>query len=260
MKRLIYILPIVIASCGQTSDKAQEKAPEIIKEQIEPSEKSSEKKAITFKGYQGEGVLIGKKIEVLDSELQSKTILNEGSIVKILGLSDSLFQKTDDYCDAFKYVKIKTDSQKGIIDGRNIYQLTESQQDTSFNYNDKKFDIKTTSFFGIGVTDHDGLTFCSKYFEPVLLIKSDSNQPKLIEIIKNDISKEASWKDDFRYFELMANDGAYDKIIKIEQAENGIILTIKREFQEGWNEYEVQLNLSEEHYEAEYISYGEIRY
>jgi len=43
----------------------------------------------------------------------------------------------------------------------------------------------------------------------------------------------------------MANDGAYDKIIKIELSKNGIILTIKREFQEGRNEYEVQLNLSE---------------
>lgn len=260
MKRLLYILPILIASCGQTSNKAQEQTPEVIKEQIESSEKSFEKKTITFKGHKGRAVLIGEKIDVLNNELQSVTTLNEGSIVEIVGLSDSLFQITDDYCDAFRYVKIKTDSQKGIIDGRNVYQLTESRQDTSFSYNDKEFDIKTTTFFGIGVDDDDGLTFCSKYYEPVVLIESDSNQPKLIEIIKNDISKEASWKDDFKYFELMANDGAYDKIKAIEQTESGVILTIKREFQEGWNEFQIQLQLSEKTYRAEYLNYGEIKY
>ena len=151
MKRLLYIFPILLASCGQTSNKAQEQTPEVIKEKLESSEKSFEKKTITFKGHKGRAVLIGEKIDVLDNELQSVMTLNESSIVEILGLSDSLFQKTDDYCDAFRYVKIKTDSQNGIIDGRNVYQLTESQQDTSFNYNDKKIDIKTTSFFGIGV-------------------------------------------------------------------------------------------------------------
>jgi hypothetical protein len=60
--------------------------------------------------------------------------------------------------------------------------------------------------------------------------------------------------------ELIDNDGAYDKIIKIELSKNGIILTIKREFQEGWNEYDVQLNLSEKEYVAEQLSYGEIMY
>jgi hypothetical protein len=260
MKRLLYIFSILFASCGQTGNKAQEQPPEVIREQIESAEKSFEKKLITFKGHKGRAVLIGENIDVLDNELQSVTTLNESSIVEIVGLSDSLFQKTDDYCDAFRYVKIKTDSQKGIIDGRNVYELTELQQDTSFNYNDKEFDIKTTSFFGIGVSDDDGLTFCSKYHEPVVLIESDSNQPKLIEIIKNDISKEAFWEYDFKYFELMANDGAYDKINAIEQTESGVILTIKREFQEGWNEYQVQLKLSEKTYKAEYLNYGEIKY
>ena len=113
--------------------------------------------------------------------------------------------------------------------------------------------------FGIGVSDDNGLTFCSKYCEPVV-INTPSNKPRLIQIIENDISNEVSWNDDFGYLELMANDGAYDNIIKTEQSENGIILTIKREFQEGWNEYVVKINLSKRPYEAEYLSYGEIKY
>ena len=58
----------------------------------------------------------------------------------------------------------------------------------------------------------------------------------------------------------MANDGAYDKIKAIEQTERGVILTIKREFQEGWNEFQIQLQLSEKTYKAEYLNYGEIKY
>lgn len=260
MKRLLYILPILLASCGQPNDKAQEQISSVSKEQTGTPEKTIDKKTITFKEHSGKAVLIGEKIDVTDDELHVLTTLNESSIVEIVGLSDSLFQKTDDYCDAFRYVKIRADSQKGIIDGRSVYQITNSQQDTSFNYEDKKFDIRSTLFFGIGVSDDDGLTFCSKYFEPVVIIESDSNQPKLIEIIKDDISKEASWNDDFKYFELMANDGAYDKIKRIEQTGNGVILTIKREFQEGWNEYQVRLKSAEGTYKAEYLNYGEIKY
>ncbi|NHN26197.1 hypothetical protein FIA58_010960 [Flavobacterium jejuense] len=246
MRRLQYIIPILFASCGQTSNNAQEQTFEASKKQVESSEKSFENGTVTFKEHDGIAVLIGDKIDILNNELQEETTLNESSIVEIVGISESQYQKTDDYCDAFRYVKIKTDSQNGIIDGRNVYQLTESKQDTSFNYKDKKFDFMTTSFYGIGVADDDGLTFCSKYYEPIVLNESGSNQPKLIEIIKNDFSKEASWSDDFKYFELMANDGAYDKIKMIEQTENGVVLTIKREFQEGWNEFQVQFTLSKQ--------------
>jgi len=261
MRRLLlYIIPFIISACGQSSNESQEQKKAENVEQIKSPEKSSEKETMSFQKINGRAILIGEKVDVLDKNLQTKTTLKESSIVEIVAISDSLFQKTKDYCDAFRYVKIKTESQNGLIDGRNVYKLTDSEQDTSFNYKDNNFHITTTSFFGIGVSDDDGLTFCSKYYEPVVITNNQSNQPRLIKIIENDISKEASWNDDFGYLELMANDGAYDKITKIEQFENGIILTIKREFQEGWNEYEVQLNLSEEHCEAEYLSYGEIKY
>ncbi len=249
-----------MASCGQTTNEPQKQISAINKEQIKASERPLEKNTITFQELNGRAVLIGEKINVLNDELKAITTLNESSIVDLTGFSDSLYQKTDDYCEAFRYVKINTDTQKGIVDGRNVYQLTESQQDTSFFYKDKNFEIKTTSFFGIGFDDDEGLTFCSKYYEPVVIINKDINQPSLIEIIENDISKKASWKDNFRYLELMANDGALDKIEKIEQTQSGIILTIKREFQEGWNEYQVEIKLIEERYQAEYLNYGEIKY
>lgn len=237
MKRLLYIFPILLASCGQPRNTPQNQIYSVNLEKTKTPEKCIEKKIINFKEYKGKAILIGEKIEFLNNEFQVIKTLKEKTIVEIVGLSDSLFQKTEEYCDAFRYVKIRTDSQNGIIDERNIYQIVESTQDTFFNYKDRKFDIKTTSFFGISVANEEGLTFCSKYFEPVVLIENKSNLPRLIEIIKNDITEKVSWKKDFKYLELMANDGAYDKIKRIEKTDNSIILTIKRNFQDGYNEY-----------------------
>src|SRR5680860_1011708 len=145
---------------------------------------STDKKTLTFKEASGKAVLIGNNIEILDTELEKVMTLKEGSIVNLKGLSDSLIQKTDDYCDAFHYVKIITSSGDRIVDGRNIYQISSTSQDTSFQYKTKKFDLKTTSFFGIGVSDDDGLTFCSKYFEPITLVDKESNNPRLVKIVK----------------------------------------------------------------------------
>jgi hypothetical protein len=260
LKSLVYIFTILITACGQKSNKPNGQTDSLGNKQIATPPQSPFKKVINFNDFKGKAVLIGDKIEVLNDELEAESSINERSIVEIIGISDSLFQNTVDKCRAFKYVKIRFGSQNGIIDGRNVHQITASEQDTSFYFKNKKFSICGTTYFGIGVSDDEGLTFCSNYHEPVVLIEGDSNQPKLIELVQNDISKKVTSNKVFKYFELMANDGAYDKIKKITPTNQGVILTIKREFQEGWNEYQVRLSLLEENYKAEYISYGKIKY
>lgn len=219
---------------------------------------------LTFNELSGQAILLGENIAILDLNLDKFSTLEEGTLVSMLGISDSLFQTPDDYCNAFHYVKISVDNKELLVDGRNIYQLFDSYntsgQYTSFNFQEKEFELKTTLFFGIGATDDDGLTFCSNYYEPIVLLEKTSNTTKLVHLVKNGISSEASWKDEFNYFVLMANDGALDSIENIEEISNGVILTIKREFQEGWNRYHVKLLLDKSEYHAEYMDYGEIHY
>ncbi len=243
MKKLLYLIPLIISACGQLSNDTKA---------------TINAETITFQKVNGKAIVIGEKVNILNKTLQTKTTLKGNSIVEIVGVSDSLFQKTEDYCDAFRYVKIKDEN--GLIDGRKVYKLTGSEQDTSFNFKDNTFHLTATTFFGIGVSDEDGITFCSKYFEPIAITNSKLNQTRFIKLIENELSLKVAWSDNCEYLELMANDGAYDKVIKIEESKKGVILTIEREFQEGYNEYQVELNLTEETYTAEYLSYGEIKY
>lgn len=260
MNRLTYLLPLLFLACQPTASKNQEQSFTDQEASSKASENRNIKETITFQRLEGQAILIGHSIDALNPELQNEFTLKEGALVKIIGVSDSLFQETEDYCDAFNYLKIKYKDAVGIIDGRNVYPITASQQDTFFNFNGLDFELLTTSFFGIGMADEDGLTFCNKYKEPVVLVDATSKQTTLIELVKNEIATEASWHDSFNYFELMANDGAFDKITQITPIEKGVVLTVKREFQEGWNLYEVELNLTDQPYKAEYLSYGSINY
>gem|GEM_PF-4622121 len=215
---------------------------------------------ISFSEVKGQAVIIGKEIIFKDKENKNTTDLKEGDIVQLKGLSDSLYQNSKDYCDASHHVKIGTNSGDRIVDGRNVYKILDSDKGVSFTYKNRRYTIKTTEFFGIGVVDKDGLTFCSKYKEPVVLIDEESDTPKLINMVKNDIYKDIFGNSSFGYFELMNNDGACDDIQKIDEIEGGVILNIKRGFQEGWNEFQVKLTINGANYSAEYLNYGEVKY
>ncbi|NQY10495.1 MAG: hypothetical protein HRT71_13410 [Flavobacteriales bacterium] len=211
----------------------------------------------------GQAILIGEAIQLLDSDLahsKKVTMLKEGTLVSLLAISDSLFRPTQDFCDAFNYVQIVTKSDTGFVDGRNVYKIEDSNQDTSFSYRNTIYNLKTTSFFGIGVTYDDGLSFCSKYNQPAIIVNNSNSETSLIKMIKNDLYAEASLNSDFDFFELRADAGALDKIKSIKSFEDGVVLTIKREFQEAWNEYEVKLILYKNEYSAEYLSYGKLNY
>ena len=216
--------------------------------------------SISFKEVEAKGILLGDSISILDLKLQNISLLGEGALVDIMGVSDSLFQKTNDNCDAFKYVKINTHSGARIIDGRHVYQISSSNEGINFEYKQNSYYIKTTEFYGIGPSDDEGLTFCNKYFEPVVLTNLTNNTTQFIVLVKNELSNEAYWNKGFPYFEFMANDGAYDQIKSVTPIKEGVILNIKREFQEGWNEFQIKLLLNQDIYKAEILNYGERNY
>ena len=189
----------------------------------------------TFFPFNGKGILIGEKITLLDSSLNAiKDIsdLNE-SFVDITAISDSLYKKNekDDYCEKFKYVKIKSKDFEGIIDGRLIFEPVKSLQNKKHN----DIELITTSYFGIGFSDKDGLTFCSEN-TPVILVDKKSGNEVLIHMIKNKY-----YQSKFDYFQLETSDGAYDEIIEIKEAAGKYRLQIKTEYQEGGALFTVEI-------------------
>tara|TARA_Y100001954_G_scaffold236804_1_gene298534 strand:+ start:51 stop:773 length:723 start_codon:yes stop_codon:yes gene_type:complete len=215
---------------------------------------------IPFHANESEAIIVGDSVTLLNNNLEPISTIKENSIVKITHISDSLVNNSKDYCNAFKWVKIKQEELEGILDGRRVYKINSSKQDTSFVYKKTKFSLTTTKFFGIGVADEDGLTFCDKYYEPIILTNESTGKSELIEVGKNKFHEEAYWNHPFKYFELMANDGAYDKIQYIKETKDGVILKIKRELQEGWNHFEINLILNQEKPKATILNYGDIKY
>ena len=173
--------------------------------------------------------------------------INIESFVNITAISDSLYKKNekDDYCEEFKYVKIKSKELDGIIDGRLIFEPVKSMQNKKYN----DIELITTSYFGIGVSNEDGLTSCSEN-TPAILVDKKSGNEELILMTKNEY-----YNSKFDYFQLEANDGAYDEIIEIKEVKGGYHLKIKTEYQEGGDLFTVEIRKNEKDiYVAEIIN------
>ena len=93
---------------------------------------------ITFYNVNGKGILLGKNIQLLDDNfnaIKDISYLNE-QFVEITQVSHQYHKvnPTDDYCDEFKYVRIKTKDVIGYIDGRNLYDNAQMKK-LGFYYN-----------------------------------------------------------------------------------------------------------------------------
>lgn len=241
MKRFFIVFLILsISVCSYSQNKTEE---------------------VKFNNIIAQAVLIGEKIELLDNELKIVDDISSlnGAIVDIVGVSDSLFNQSKDICDAFWYVKIKTKDKVGIVNGRQVYKIQDSNQDTIINVNGNIIKILTTSFLGMGVGYQGELLGCSVY-QPILIKDSKNNYFGLVELIKNDYSKHASSDDEYPFFELRCDDGCWDKIESVVVEGTKIILKIHRRYQEGENDIEVLLNFEKGKYTAKYISFGKIKY
>ena len=266
MKRyLIQLIILNVFACSNPQDKETEQQnpqennivePEITQENI-----ATKIEGPKFKETNMQAVLIGNNIELLDNEL--KTIDNisnlSGDIIELTAVSDSLFNQSKDICDAFWYVKIKGADKEGIVNGRQVFKIVESKQDTSFTVNGNQIKILTTEFLGMGVNYQGELMGCP-VDQPVLIRDTKNDFYGLIDLIPNEYSKKASWDNEYSFFELRSDDGAYDQIDSITTDGQKIRLKIHRSFQEGENDYEVLLSFDNDKYIAEYLNFGEVKY
>ncbi len=252
-------MPIIIISFYSCSNpQKKENKEQSIQEKTTIDKNANE---LNFKEVVGQAVLIGEKIELLDKNL--KTIEDysnlTGKIVNIKGISDSLFNNSEDICKSFWYVKIETENIKGIVNGRQVFEIQNSSQDTSFTIDSNHIEILTTDFLGMGV-DYEGDLMGCPVDQPILIKDTKNNYFGLVDLIQNEYSKQASWDNKYPFFEIRSDDGCYDKIESIEIEGTDIRLKIHRRWQEGENDFEVLLKFEDNKYKAEYLNFGEIKY
>ena len=251
---IFYAFSVVLASCSITSTHNPVK-------DSNPEEQESTKvdQTLTFSTTNKEAILIGDNLPVFDTNLIEVDQKQEGDLVKVIGVSTQWIQNTKDYCDAYQYVKIETQSGTRLMDGRAVYQILPIRENQSFKFKNKSFQLHQTLFYGMGVSDENGLTFCTKFHEPLVLKEETSQAVQLVTIIDNSFSKKASHTDTFSYLELMENDGAVDSIQAIEPTETGAQLTLKRMHHETWNTIKIELKLDQEIPQAIYLEYGSLK-
>lgn len=263
---LIVILSFYACSNPQKKEGTQTiiQQPEKIDTLIQSKKEKIIQEEITFSERNGEAVLIGEKIELLNTDLEIVADISNltGEIVKIKGVSDSLFNQGkgfEEFCKSFWYVKIQNDTMNGVVNGRQVFEIQNSNQDTSFIIDSNKIEILTTDFLGMGV-DYEGELMGCPVNQPILIKDKKNNYFKLVDLIQNEYSKKARLDDEYPFFALRSDDGCYDKIDSIIADGTEIRLKIHRRWQEGENDYEVLLNFVDSTYKAKYLNFGEINY
>ncbi len=218
---------IILISCGQQESQTNKE----ITEKVDTVKTDTNQIKITFYKVNGKGILLGDDIKLLDEnlkEIKDISYLNE-QFVAVTEVSDQYhkLKPTDDYCQEFKYVKIKTKDFEGYVDGRKIYEPIENTQNKTVKIDNNEVSFNATAYFGVGVSDEDGLTGCSIH-TPVVFSDKSANYQGLVKMVKN-----KNYKQDYPYFELKEDDGATDEILSIDKQGDKYLLKVKRTYQEG---------------------------
>lgn len=206
-------------------------------------------KPILFNSVNSQGVLIGKKIMLLNESLKTiKDIsIDNESFVQITAISNSNYKKNkdDDYCESFKYVKIKSKDFEGIIDGRFIF---EPVKESSQNKKSEDIQFVTTSYFGIGPFEDDDISGCIE-IGPTLLIGNKTETKYLVYMVRNKY-----YDSKYPYFSLNTDSEIWDNIVTIKKVAKKYQLQIKRTHQDSEEliTLEIQKN-KQEKYLAEII-------
>lgn len=251
MKILTTILSLILLiSCGQQERKTKQETTE----KVEGITTDANQTEITFYKVNRKGILLGNNIKLLDEnfkEIKDVSYLNE-QFVDITEISDKYYKikPTDDYCEEFKYVKIKAKDFEGYVDGRKIYEQIKDTKNKNAKIDNNEVSFIATTYFGIGVSDDDGLTGCS-INTPVVFSSKSANYKGLVKMVKNKY-----YEDKYPYFELKEDDMANDEILSIEKQADKYILSIRRVYQEGGANMKVVIYKNENNkYVAEIIEY-----
>ena len=228
MNRLTLIFSIVsLASCAQQETNTNS----VNSDKVVSATKDTTDQKITFYKVNGKAILLGDNINLLDGNFQvikDISYLNE-QFVEVTEVSDKYYKAipTDDYCQEFKYVKIKGKDIEGYVDGRKLYEPIKHIQNKIVKIENHEASFIATTYFGIGAADNDGLTGCS-INTPVVFSDNKTKYEGLVKMVKN-----KNYESDYPYFELKDDDEMNDEILSIDKQADKYLLTINRDYQEG---------------------------
>ena len=220
---------------------------------------------IVFKREKGEAILMGDTIATYDKKgkfLEYRTDIDR-KFVTIKAISELMYNDTQEYCNEYHFVKAELPNGESLIlDGRRVYKLLEKPFEKVFDAS-QAIRIYRTEYYGQPIFT-DELTGCGSPFDPVVLVSIDGFKG-LVTLQKNDFALEAFvYNDPSRkkvdFFELADNEGFGDEVKKATQTPNGIVLSIHRDFQEGYTDYKVLITKEKDTYSAVYLNFPETKY
>jgi len=241
-------------SCAQTGDDIQRDTSDTI-----PIKK--DKIAFDVIPYLNRAFILTDSIMVYDKNrlFQKKVYHLARTLVTIDSISKSKYfiGSGDSVCDVYNMIKIRSGKVSGWVYGKDVYEFTERKKEGNIN-KDTVFTIQSINFrlyvlqnFGPGFEDEEGLTFCGED-NPVALYNSKYDRLEVIPV--NDPRDEYT----NTYMSLDLFDGWEDEIKSITFYDNGLLIGIKREFQEGLAHIELLIHLNANGSEAEVIKYSNI--
>ena len=262
---VILIVALSFFACSNSNQKKEKKVvaeqSAKVEDKLQVEKKKNDKEKISFTNSSGDAVLIGEKIELLNADLKVVADISNlaGTMVTIKGVSDSLFDQSEDFCESFWYVKIQNDTMNGIVNGRQVFKVLKGNESEKFTIEGNCIEFLRTEFFGMGVAYQGDLMGCP-VDQPILIKDTAHKYYGLVEMKANEFSKQASWGTAYPYFELKNDDGGYDHIDTLLQEGSKFKLKIHRGFQEGENDSDVLLHFEKGKYKAEYLNFGEVKY
>lgn len=244
---LVFLTSLLHIACNSNTNKKNQSKIEGSKEPL-----------LKYKTLKGRGVLIGDDILLLDSHLQMTRNISDMNtvIVDLEAITEEThFPDSNDHnCGDHPYILIRSNKTKGWIDGRQVYQICESLQDTSLAFGNIRFSILTTRYFGVPEFTEEGLTECSGY-NPIVFHDSRSGYKGLVRIKGGKFADSVIWYQE-TYFQLNNNDGFFDRIESARMEGEALILKINVQPQEGWVKAEVAITRGKDGiYYAELIAY-----
>lgn len=201
--------------------------------------------------FSQKAIIIGKDVMVYANPSFDKPLnkINETEFVTIISVTPKRYLlkgSTNEQCDSYPWVKVKTSSAKEVyIFGKYVYKLlndgdkeVREQLEKWNNYplvfDNKKYNLRIAKNYSIGASDEEGLTNCSEFY-PIIFIEGNYTSAKLIFNKNKSFSK-------FPYFSLTNDDGVQESISKIKQNQKGCQISIEDVFQEGTGNYDILIS------------------
>lgn len=181
---------------------------------------------LNYHRFETKALILGRNIKLLNDKytfLKDISYLNE-QVVDVLGVSKKNYKQdsTEDDCQKFKYVVIRTKNLYGIVDGRNIYYSIKGAH-SDFKIGNNRYTFNSTKYFGKDAWEEGfGLTGC-EIRTPVIFSDRKSHYEGLIKMVKNEF-----YSENYPYFELKDDMYAQDSIVSLSETGGRLIMGIIR--------------------------------